>query len=319
MIFVGGTGRSGSTILAEILGKHPEIYFLPEELRFIIDPDGILSLKSILVDNWSFYQADFAIDRFYKLMRYLSSRYVGKYPILPLKNHVGKDFYYHWLDSYINEICQYSFKNAWGARSNLFRLVLLRFFGRNRLTEIFLERSYYGAPLTEEEFFSITNRYLKNFFSRAASLHGKKQVVEHTPSNIIHAEFLYKLFPEMKLIHIYRDPRDIIASYMTKIWASRDIKVNMKLISNVLDRWQLIKEKIPKYTYYELKFENLINDFGSAIKKLCDFLNIQFHDCILDIDISLHNIGRWKHELNDEEKKYFYNNYRYLLERYGYT
>lgn len=252
-------------------------------------------------------------------MCHLSRRYVGKYPILPLKNIVGKDFYYHWLDSYINEICQYSFKNSWAARRNIFRLVLLKFFGRNRLTEFFLQRSYYGAPLTEEEFFSITNRYIKNFLSRAASLHRKKQVVEHTPSNIIHAEFLHKLFPEMKLIHIYRDPRDVITSYKTKIWASRDIKENLKLISDVLDRWQLIKEKIPKYLYYELKFEDLINDFGSTIKKLCDFLNIQFHDCMLDIDISRHNIGRWKHELNDGEKKYIYNNYRYLLKRYGYT
>jgi hypothetical protein len=45
----------------------------------------------------------------------------------------------------------------------VFRKVLLRLFGRNRLTEFFLERGYYGAPLTEEEFLGITNKYIKNF------------------------------------------------------------------------------------------------------------------------------------------------------------
>ena len=44
-IFVGGTGRSGTTILSKLLNQVDSVYTIPQEIRFITDPDGILSLK----------------------------------------------------------------------------------------------------------------------------------------------------------------------------------------------------------------------------------------------------------------------------------
>ncbi len=44
-IFVGGTGRSGSTVVGYLLGAHPAIWnTLPREIRFLTDPDGLLDL-----------------------------------------------------------------------------------------------------------------------------------------------------------------------------------------------------------------------------------------------------------------------------------
>ncbi|MFW9973280.1 MAG: sulfotransferase [Candidatus Odinarchaeota archaeon] len=318
MIFVGGTGRSGTTILAKILGKHPDIYVFPKEIRFITDPDGVLSLKSALVDNWSFFQADFAIERFFKLLHVLSKSNIGKYPSVNLKNIAGKKFYSDWKNSYFNEISQFSFKSAWIARASLFRKAFLQFFRKNRFTEFFLKKSFYASPMTEEKFYYVTNRFLSEFFNHVAGLHDKKIVVEHTPSNFLHADSLFKMFPEMKLVHIFRDPRDVVTSYHMQDWGSKDIRLNIRWISDVLNQWESIKKKIPGHSFYELKFENLIDNFQSNLKKLCDFLNIQFHVSLLDTDISRHNIGRWKKELCEEEIKHIHNNYKFLLDRYGY-
>lgn len=43
-IWIGGTGRSGTTALARLLGQHPELYRITEELRFHSVPHGLPSL-----------------------------------------------------------------------------------------------------------------------------------------------------------------------------------------------------------------------------------------------------------------------------------
>jgi hypothetical protein len=40
-VFVGGTGRSGTTIVAKLLGAHPAYHMIPIEVRFVVDRDGL--------------------------------------------------------------------------------------------------------------------------------------------------------------------------------------------------------------------------------------------------------------------------------------
>jgi hypothetical protein len=43
-VFVGGTGRSGTTIVAKLLGSHPAYEMIPTEVRFIGDRGGLCDL-----------------------------------------------------------------------------------------------------------------------------------------------------------------------------------------------------------------------------------------------------------------------------------
>jgi hypothetical protein len=53
-IFVGGTGRSGTTIVAKILGAHPAYHMIPFELRFLSDKGGLCDLVDGKVDFATF-------------------------------------------------------------------------------------------------------------------------------------------------------------------------------------------------------------------------------------------------------------------------
>ena len=42
LVFVGGTGRSGTTVTAELLGRHSHFADVPIECRFHCNPNGLV-------------------------------------------------------------------------------------------------------------------------------------------------------------------------------------------------------------------------------------------------------------------------------------
>ncbi len=318
VIFIGGVGRSGTTPLAEALGQHPDIFTFSKELRFLTDPDGLVSLKSALVDQWSCFQADFAIERFKQLMKYLSTKYVGKYPTNGLKEYVSSQFYEEWVEGYLAALGSISFKSAWVGRATLFRKILLKYLGRNALTELWLERSYYSPPISHEEFCVKTNAFIGQFFQRAAQQQGKVSAVDHTPLNLIHADFLYQVLPDMKLIHVYRDPKDIAASFSTRDWGNKDLQFNFQWITDTYARWETVKQKIPSHVYHEVCFEEFIHDVEGALRKVADFIGVPFHPAMLSIDLSRHNIGRWKRSFSSADLALFQQQHS-ILHKYEYS
>ena len=56
-IFIGGTGRSGTSILLKLLDHYEHIYSLPTESKFIIDYKGLINLADALTINYFIPQA----------------------------------------------------------------------------------------------------------------------------------------------------------------------------------------------------------------------------------------------------------------------
>lgn len=317
-IFIGGTGRSGTTILSKILAKHPDAYALPHELRFITDPDGVLSLKNAIVDNWSYYQADIAIGRFRALLVNLSTRFRYKYPNADFKNMVGSEFYFQWVEDFCSAFCDFSFKSAWGARVYTYQKALLKLCGKNSFTNLLLETSYYCPPLDEPVFIEKAQHFLRVFFDKISEKQESDIIIDHTPTNLNHADEVLKICPDAKFIHIFRDPRDVAVSMNSKDWGMGDMRRNLQWYKAKMDRWESIKPKIPKEKYIEIRFEDLINDFSDELERICAFLNISIQDEMLSMDVSKHNIGHWEKNISKVEEKMISTDFHELIKKYGY-
>lgn len=318
-IFIGGTGRSGTTILSKILSKHNLIYSFPQELRFITDPDGLISLKNALVDNWSFFHADITMERFVNLMSNLRKKYYGKYPNNGLSGMVGEDFYSSWTQSYYDQVISECMHNGWAGRVNVINKLIIKYLGINMVTKPFIPRAYYCPPLTSEKYNSITKDFILEYYNQAAKIKNASFVVEHTPYNLLHFKFINEIIPHSKLIHIYRDPRDVVCSYRSKDWGREDVMKNAFWIRDVFSSWEELKVSLSTDNYLEISFEKLISDYQNELKRICNFLDIQFSESFLEIDVTKHNIGRWKKDFKDDEKKILTDFFSDMIENYGYN
>lgn len=99
--------------------------------------------------------------------------------------------------------------------------------------------------------------------------------IDHTPGNRKHADMLFDLFPESKMIHIVRDGRAVAASIMPLDWGA-----------NTIDRaahfWQtrvsqgLAAESFSKDRVIRVKYEELVQEPEETLKKLCSFVGIDY-------------------------------------------
>ena len=80
-IFIGGSGRCGTKLLRDILGKHSKITALPFPTRFTIDPDGLVdTYKALTTGAWSPYIAGVKLSRMDDLFAALGIKDNVKYP-----------------------------------------------------------------------------------------------------------------------------------------------------------------------------------------------------------------------------------------------
>ncbi len=158
------------------------------------------------------------------------------------------------------------------------------------------------------ERFKKSKRDLKNIFSIIIDEHriinNKEIGGEKTPSNLYHVETLFKWFPDSKIIHIIRDPRNVLASEINK-----DVKPDypipkgspfykVGLLIYVLIQWALAvkfdskyQKKFPK-RYLTIRYEDLYNDHENTVKRICEFLEVHFEPNMLNppvIDSSFEN------------------------------
>lgn len=133
------------------------------------------------------------------------------------------------------------------------------------------------------------------------------------------------MFPKGKAIHIFRDPRDVLASY--KRFTIEPADRYLDSIFNCLHSMNWSKTRVdalPSNKYKRIRHEDIVTNTERTIENLCDFLEVDYKKEMLDISkskdrenkdwkpntafddiknkkISDKSVGRWKNRLNDFE------------------
>lgn len=156
-----------------------------------------------------------------------------------------------------------------------------------------LSKTYHYRFLSQadELFRKVKQRMLKEseqsfegFYKSTLEEFGKAQNArrfgEKTPSNIDYLDDLLKIFPKAKIIHIIRDPRAVVASSIKMPTNSKDILIHSL-------RWRcemLYSKKVTKdaSVYFEIRYEDLIDDTEKSLKKICQFIGEDYHERMLE-------------------------------------
>lgn len=201
-IFVGGSGRSGTTITGRLLGSHARIWStLPREVRFVTDAGGLLDLVLGAGSR----------------IKYLDA------PGLPKKR--GEYFAQLWasltgsrrkrevtsLDEFVG-----SMRGRWWHRSGPGggSRGLHRGFGR----DLFLEKVAAFEAAYPHGAREAAKRLVDGLLGEKAAAMGATAFVDTTPANAENAHRLLDLFPDAKVLHLVRDGRDSAASVVKKKW-----------------------------------------------------------------------------------------------------
>lgn len=124
---------------------------------------------------------------------------------------------------------------------------------------------------------------ISGIFQSNAHAEGKKRWGDKTPYYILHLETIIEMFPDAQIIHLIRDGRDCALSMLERKW---DLQIfNTYHAAYTWNRYvtagKYFGQKHPE-SYVEIRYEDILNQPELSIKKLCDFLNIEFNHSVIN-------------------------------------
>jgi omega-hydroxy-beta-dihydromenaquinone-9 sulfotransferase len=144
---------------------------------------------------------------------------------------------------------------------------------------------------------------LSIFFKYVVDKKGKTICGDQTPSHIFYIEDILELFPNARFINIVRDPRAVLLSQKNKWKAAKKMGQPVSEVVRTFFNYHPIttsllwkkgveagrqaKSNFPSNVFHTLKFEQLLEEPGSVLKELCSFIEVEFENGMLDIDVAM--------------------------------
>ena len=301
---VGGTGRSGTTVVNKILACHPDVVVCPP-WRFMIDPDGVLDFINAKPGSWSPYEIDTRIKRLRALLKDVAG------PTLPgwlldglklraLSTKIGVNMVprYAHIDAegfcpgftrlcaeFLQEIVEFSYNASW---------VGTRFLESHRMD--------YANQLDPANTKAAAARFYHRIVDRCLERRGATTFVDRNTWNHLKFDQFLELDGSIKLLHVYRDPRDVVASYVNQSWMPKSPLEAARIYRDLTEAWIGVRDRVPSASFLEFALEDLVADPKGELGRVCEFLGLPWDDALLSVPLRAAHTGRWRNDIAEAEQ-----------------
>lgn len=321
IIFIGGTGRSGTNITKNLLSLHSNVAALPFEHRFIIDPGGIIDFYNSFSSSWSPYIADKKIKQLENFLLSLSkkkklSHFKGSVIKKIDKNgkKISPNSYHGW------ELTKWFPNYEQHVKNLISKLKTFEYSAISPSTDSYTSKNkmYFSPPMSKKDLAPILSTFLNDCFKDLLKKEKKSFFVEDNTWNILFAKELFEILPQSYLVHVLRDPRDVIASLIKQRWCPSEISQVTQYYMAIVNQWFIIKRNIPSSKFIEIKLEDLVKEPKKTLKNICLMTHLPFEESLLNMDLTKSHTGRWKKDFTEKEQKYVNDTLSEILSKLNY-
>ena len=144
------------------------------------------------------------------------------------------------------------------------------------------------------------------FYRRVLTLyglrHGKRIVVDKDPRLVEFLPFVHHCFPQAHILHVVRDPRDVLVSKQKAAWSKGRSWWNHTFANRV--QFEMGSRQGPKYfgdRYQVVVYEELLARPEETLMRICKQLELDFTPMMLDYTAAAQQLVRrdeidWKRE-----------------------
>jgi hypothetical protein len=168
-----------------------------------------------------------------------------------------------------------------------------------------LTRALLAGPRGESEIYELARAGLNRLFGAHCAAAGKTSWVNKTPRLLLCLDQLGKLYPGAKCLHILRDGRDVAASFRTLSWGPKNIAAAARRWRNRMSARNRVD--VARLQYMEVRYEDLVRAPEENLARVVEFLGLQNNstEILKHFDLYGHRIGAWRDALTPAEKRIF--------------
>ncbi|MEM8722703.1 MAG: sulfotransferase [Cyanobacteria bacterium P01_G01_bin.39] len=139
------------------------------------------------------------------------------------------------------------------------------------------------AILTEAEFYNCIKGFSDRVLAKISEFNPSAEIIlEKTPGNLNFVDLLNRLYPEAYFIHVIRDPRAVVASFLAlkqEKWGWINPGENH---FDIARKWVRGMEKrdraaqLLQSRFLEVRYEDMKHDQNAVLQKICNFLSLDY-------------------------------------------
>ena len=335
-IFVGGTGRSGTTIMGKYLNSHQSVVTPVNENKLIVEDGGLRSLIEHLSTGYEYKGNHNAIRNFIRWANSLRTYGFRNKPVSlayraankVIRKATGKRIppvtsarALPFLDfSLIGNGETYGLAHYDRCLSEFLGKVIGATDTQGIVVAEGFRRPVYSPSTNDRaELLGYAREFLAALNASALRDASAERWCDTTPLNAHYAAFLSELYPSSKLIHMVRDPRDVAASYVSKSWVSNDLALALDRLRRQYAELIKVEERVSSTFFRTVRLEDVTSDFDRQSELLCDFLELAPEGFDGSVSFEASSFGRWTKNFSKDEQQRVKDALQDACAHYGYS